>query len=335
MFRNKIILITGGTGSFGKMFISKILNYKPKKIIIYSRDELKQSQMMEEYKNHKSFKTLRFFLGDVRDYDRLFLALQEVDYVVHAAALKQVPAAEYNPTEFIQTNIHGAENVIKACLRTNVQKVIALSTDKAVNPINLYGGTKLLSDKLFVSANNYVGKKNIKFSVVRYGNVAGSRGSVIPIFKKISLDGKYFPITDPKMTRFWITLSEGVNFVIKSFERMKGGEIFVPIIPSFKITDLAKAINPKNKIKFIGLRPGEKINELMCSSDEASQVIRFKDYFIILPSIKNFAPSRQSYLMNSSNQRGKFVKNNFEFSSGKNKFLSISDLKSKIKKIND
>ena len=218
MFNNKSILVTGGTGSFGRKFILSILkNYNPKKVIIYSRDELKQSQMMEDFKNKiKNFKSLRFFLGDVRDYDRLYLALQDVDYVVHAAALKQVPAAEYNPTEFIKTNIHGAENIIKASLRTNVKKVIALSTDKAVNPINLYGGTKLVSDKLFVSANNYVGKKNISFSVVRYGNVAGSRGSVIPLFQKISLNENFFPITDENMNRSWITLSEGVNFVLKS-----------------------------------------------------------------------------------------------------------------------
>mgnify|MGYP006141279159 FL=1 len=335
MFNNKSILVTGGTGSFGKKFISSILkNYNPKKVIIYSRDELKQSQMMEEFKSKiKNFQSLRFFLGDVRDYDRLYLALQDVDYVVHAAALKQVPAAEYNPTEFIKTNIHGAENIINASLRTGVKKVIALSTDKAVNPINLYGATKLVSDKLFVSANNYVGKKNISFSVVRYGNVAGSRGSVIPLFQKISIKENFLPITDENMTRFWITLSEGVNFVLKSFERMKGGEIFIPVIPSFKITDLAKAINSKLKIKVVGLRPGEKIHELMCSSDEANQVIKFKDYFIILPSIKNFAPARNNYLTNSSKEKGKFVEKSFEFSSDKNKFLNISELKKRIKLI--
>ena len=334
-FKNKKILITGGTGTFGKAFINYLNNLgsnQPSKIYIYARDEHKFHDMQNTnlLRNNS-----RLLIGDIRDEKRLELATNGIDIVIHAAALKHVPFAEYNPMEAISTNVFGSNNLINACIKNKVKKCMLVSTDKAVNPINLYGGTKLLSDKLFVSANNYVGKKNIKFSVVRYGNVAGSRGSVIPIFKKISLNGKYFPITDPKMTRFWITLSEGVNFVIKSFERMKGGEIFVPIIPSFKITDLAKAINPKNKIKIIGLRPGEKINELMCSSDEASQVIRFKDYFIILPSIKNFAPSRQNYLMNNLNQRGKFVKNNFEFSSGKNKFLSISDLKSKIKKIND
>tara|TARA_B100000795_G_scaffold119498_1_gene88896 strand:+ start:654 stop:1667 length:1014 start_codon:yes stop_codon:yes gene_type:complete len=337
MFKNKNILITGGTGSFGKKFILNILkNNNPKKVIIYSRDELKQSQMMDEFKKNKNFKSLRFFLGDVRDYDRLYLALQDVDYVVHAAALKQVPAAEYNPTEFIRTNIQGAENVIKASLRTNVKKVIALSTDKAVNPINLYGGTKLVSDKLFVSANNYAGKNNTLFSVVRYGNVAGSRGSVIPLFQEMSQKKeKFFPITDLNMTRFWITLSEGVNFVMKSFERMKGGEIFIPVIPSFRITDLAKAINPQLKIKVVGLRPGEKINELMCSSDEANQVIKFNNYFIILPSIKNFAPSRNNYLNNTSKEKGKFVNKDFEYSSGKNEFFNVSELKKKIKLIND
>jgi len=337
MFKNKNILVTGGTGSFGKKFILNILkNNNPKKVIIYSRDELKQSQMMDEFKKNKNFKSLRFFLGDVRDYDRLYLALQDVDYVVHAAALKQVPAAEYNPTEFIRTNIQGAENVIKASLRTNVKKVIALSTDKAVNPINLYGGTKLVSDKLFVSANNYAGKNNTLFSVVRYGNVAGSRGSVIPLFQEMSQKKeKFFPITDLNMTRFWITLSEGVNFVMKSFERMRGGEIFIPVIPSFRITDLAKAINPQLKIKVVGLRPGEKINELMCSSDEANQVIKFNNYFIILPSIKNFAPSRNNYLNNNSKEKGKFVNKDFEYSSGKNKFFNISELKKKIKLIND
>ena len=337
MFKNKNILVTGGTGSFGKKFILNILkNNNPKKVIIYSRDELKQSQMMDEFKNNKNFKSLRFFLGDVRDFDRLYLALQDVDYVVHAAALKQVPAAECNPTEFIRTNIQGAENVIKASLRTNVKKVIALSTDKAVNPINLYGGTKLVSDKLFVSANNYAGKNNTLFSVVRYGNVAGSRGSVIPLFQEISRKKeKFFPITDLNMTRFWITLSEGVSFVMKSFERMRGGEIFIPVIPSFKITDLAKAINPQLKIKVIGLRPGEKINELMCSSDESNQVIKFNDYFIILPSIKNFAPSRNNYLNNSSKQKGKFVNKDFEYSSEKNKFFNVLELKNKIKLIHD
>ena len=337
MFKNKNILVTGGTGSFGKKFILNILkNNNPKKVIIFSRDELKQSQMMDEFKKNKNFKSLRFFLGDVRDCDRLYLALQDVDYVVHAAALKQVPAAEYNPTEFIRTNIQGAENVIKASLRTNVKRVIALSTDKAVNPINLYGGTKLVSDKLFVSANNYSGKNNTIFSVVRYGNVAGSRGSVIPLFQEMSQKKeKFFPITDLNMTRFWITLSEGVNFVMKSFERMKGGEIFIPVIPSFRITDLAKAINPQLKIKVVGLRPGEKINELMCSSDEANQVIKFNNYFIILPSIKNFAPSRNSYLNNTSKEKGKFVNKDFEYSSGKNDFFNVSELKKKIKLIND
>jgi UDP-N-acetylglucosamine 4,6-dehydratase len=336
MFKNKNILITGGTGSFGKKFVLNVLKkYNPKKVIIYSRDELKQSQMMDEFKRNKKFKSLRFFLGDVRDYDRLYLALKDVDYVIHAAALKQVPAAEYNPTEFIRTNIQGAENVIKASLRNKVKKVVALSTDKAVNPINLYGGTKLVSDKLFVSANNYASKNDTLFSVVRYGNVAGSRGSVIPLFKEIAKKDKFFPITDLNMTRFWITLSQGVDFVLKSLGRMKGGEIFIPVIPSFKIIDLAKAINPKLKIKEIGIRPGEKINELMCSSDESDQVIKFKNYYLILPSIKNFAPNKNHYLKNNLNEKGKFVSKNFEYSSGKNNFFSISELKKRINLIDD
>ena len=282
MFRKKNILITGGTGSFGKNFVNKILSqHKPNKIIVYSRDELKQYQMMEDFKkSSKNYKLLRFFIGDVRDYDRLSLALQDVDFVVHAAALKQVPAAEYNPTEFIKTNIFGAENVIKACLKNNVKKVIALSTDKAVNPINLYGGTKLVSDKLFVSANNYVGKKNISFSVVRYGNVAGSRGSVIPLFKEISKKKNSFPITDKRMTRFWITLSEGVDFVIKSFQRMRGGEIFVPIIPSIKITDLAKAI----KKTFYS---SEKSMTLNISDDRPSTNIEVANFAAKLLKLKS------------------------------------------------
>ena len=300
LFKNKNILITGGTGSFGKKFVETIIRkYSFNKIIIYSRDELKQYDMKEELsKKFANLHKVRFFLGDVRDYERLYLALKDVDYVVHAAALKQVPAAEYNPTEFIKTNILGAENVIKASLNRKIKKVVALSTDKAVNPINLYGGTKLVSDKLFVSANNYVGREKISFSVVRYGNVAGSRGSVIPYFQKLEKDGSnFFPITDERMTRFWITLQEGVNFVISSFIRMRGGEVFIPLIPSFKVVDLAKAINPKLKLKIVGLRPGEKINELMCSADESQQVIKFKDYILILPSIKNFAPEKNKYLL--------------------------------------
>ena len=247
MFNNKNIAVTGGTGSFGKKFIEKILKkYKPKKLIIYSRDELKQSEIIQKYQN--KYKCLRFFIGDVRDKDRLIFALREADYVVHAAALKQVPTAEYNPMECIKTNIYGAENVINACLANKVKKVISLSTDKAVNPINLYGVSKLASDKLFISANLLSGNIGTQFSVVRYGNVAGSRGSVTPVFKEYLINGsKYLPITDNNMTRFWITLDQGVEFVINSFQRMIGGEIFIPIIPSIKITDLAEAIAPKKK----------------------------------------------------------------------------------------
>lgn len=336
LFKNKNILITGGTGSFGKKFVETIIRkYSFNKIIIYSRDELKQYDMKEELaKKFANLHKVRFFLGDVRDYERLYLALKDVDYVVHAAALKQVPAAEYNPTEFIKTNILGAENVIKASLNRKIKKVVALSTDKAVNPINLYGGTKLVSDKLFVSANNYVGREKISFSVVRYGNVAGSRGSVIPYFQKLERDGNnFFPITDERMTRFWITLQEGVNFVISSFIRMRGGEVFIPLIPSFKVVDLAKAINPKLKLKIVGLRPGEKINELMCSADESQQVIKFKDYILILPSIKNFAPEKNKYLLSPLKEKGEFVKNTFEYNSGKNIFFSVQELRKKIKDI--
>ena len=331
IFKDKTILITGGTGSFGKKFVETVMSkFSFKKIIIYSRDELKQYLMNEEMKKKfKSIDKIRFFLGDVRDYERLQLAFNGVDIVVHAAALKQVPAAEYNPTEFIRTNISGAENIIKASFNRGVKKVIALSTDKAVNPINLYGGTKLVSDKLFIAANNYRGKNDTSFSVVRYGNVAGSRGSVIPLFLQLKDENKTFPITDKRMTRFWITIDEGVIFVIKSFQRMQGGEIFVPFIPSFKIMDLAKAIDAKRKIKIIGLRPGEKIHELMSSSDESRQVIKFKDHFIILPSIKNFAPEKDKYLKNPINEKGKHIKGEFEYNSSKNLFLSISELRKK------
>ena len=271
MFNNKSILITGGTGSFGNRFVSTILKkFKPKKLIIYSRDELKQSLMNQKFPKEK-YKCMRYFIGDVRDEARLKLAMQDVDYVVHAAALKQVDVAEYNPMECVKTNIGGAENIVKAAMETKVSKVIALSTDKASDPINLYGATKLTSDKIFVSSNNIVGeKRDIKFSVVRYGNVVGSRGSVIPIFKNLIERGtKELPITDEKMTRFWITLNQSVDFVLKSFERMQGGEIFVPKIPSIRMVDLAKAMAPNLKIKIIGIRPGEKLHEKLCSIHEA------------------------------------------------------------------
>ena len=264
MFNQKNILITGGTGSFGKKFIETVLkNYKPNKLVIFSRDELKQDELKKKL-NSGSNKCLRFFIGDVRDYQRLDLALNGIDYLVHAAALKQVPAAEYNPTEFIKTNILGAENIVRAAIKNNVKKIIALSTDKASNPINLYGATKLVSDKLFISANNYVGDKKVSFSIVRYGNVVNSRGSVIPFFLDLEKkQNKFFPITDEQMTRFLITLEEGVNFVLDSFKRMKGGEIFIPKISSAKIIDIAKAINSNRKHKVIGIRPGKKFRSII------------------------------------------------------------------------
>ncbi len=324
MFKNQTILITGGTGSFGKKFAQKIIeNHKPKKIIIFSRDELKQFEM----KNDKIFqkKIVRFFLGDVRDLLRLNTAFEGVDIVVHAAALKQVPSAEYNPTEYIKTNINGAENIIQAAINCNVKKVIALSTDKAVNPINLYGATKLVSDKLFIAANNIVGKKNIRFSIVRYGNVSGSRGSVLPFFLKLKKSGKPFLLTHKDATRFWITLDEGVNFVINSLKKMYGGEIFIPKLPAIKIIDLAKAIDKKNKIKIIGLRESEKIHEALISPDDNRNVLEFKDCFIIKPSMFNFNHSLKT--------KGKIAESDYYFTSNNSDFLSIKDIKKYINKL--
>jgi UDP-N-acetylglucosamine 4,6-dehydratase len=282
MFNNKNILITGGTGSFGKKYTQILLNkFKPNKIIIYSRDELKQYEMAQEFNRP----CMRYFIGDVRDGERLNEAMQGVDFVIHAAALKHVPVAEYNPMECIKTNIDGAQNVIQASIKNNVEKVIALSTDKASSPINLYGATKLASDKLFVAANNMVGSRRTRFSVVRYGNVVGSRGSVVPFFKKLIADGaKELPITDEAMTRFLITLEDGVNFVLNDFERMHGGEIFIPKIPSMKMVDLAKALAPNLEHKIIGIRPGEKMHEVMITSDD--RVIEFDDYYVITPTIQ-------------------------------------------------
>ena len=331
MFNNKNILITGGTGSFGKALTKVLLKkYKPKKVIIYSRDEAKQFVMAQEFLKFK--KILRFFIGDVRDVSRLTLAFRSVDYVVHAAALKQVPTAEYNPMECIKTNIYGAENVIHASLQCNVKKIIALSTDKAVNPVNLYGATKLASDKLFVAANNMAGNHPCKFSVVRYGNVSGSTGSIIPYFRSL-IEKKYsfLPITDKEMTRFWILLDESINFVIKSFERMNGGEVFVPIIPSVRIVDLAKAIAPNIKQKIIGIRAGEKLHEVMCPKDESHLVRKFRDYFVILPSIK-FTNSQNK--KKSMVEQGQSVKLGFEYSSRNNiNFLSVKEIKNLLKKI--
>ena len=331
MFNKKTILITGGTGSFGKQFINKILkNFAPKKIIIFSRDELKQSEMMTEKLIIKNDKIVRFFLGDIRDFERLKLAMNKVDIVVHTAALKQVPAAEYNPFEFVKTNILGSENVIKASLECNVDKVMALSTDKASSPINFYGATKLCSDKLFISANNYSGGKKTKFSVVRYGNVMGSRGSVIPLFLK-QKSKSILNVTDKKMTRFNITLDEGVNFVIKCTNLMLGGELFVPKIPSYRIIDLAKSISPSAKIKIIGIRPGEKIHEEMISVNESTNAYEFKDFYVIIPQSIYAQKNYINNLNKKEKAKGKKCKNNFSYNSADNKFfLNINELKKLI-----
>ena len=324
MFNGKSILITGGTGSFGKKFIKTVLDrYSPKKVIVYSRDELKQYEMAAEF----NAPAMRYFIGDVRDEGRLTKAMDGVDYVVHAAALKHVPIAEYNPMECIKTNINGAENVINAALACGVEKVVALSTDKAANPINLYGATKLASDKLFVAANNIKGDKKTSFSVVRYGNVVGSRGSVVPFFKKLVETGApEIPITDPRMTRFWITLEQGVEFVIKSFERMYGGEIYVPKIPSMRVVDIALALAPNLPMKVIGIRPGEKLHEVMCPSDDSHRTVEFDDHFVIMPTIK-FTDSDVDYLSNPLGEHGRAVAEGFEYSSDKNDiWLGVSDM---------
>jgi len=323
LFNGKSILITGGTGSFGKHFTKTLLErYKPKRLVIYSRDELKQFEMQQEFNSP----AMRYFIGDVRDTPRLNQALNGIDYVIHAAALKQVPAAEYNPIECIKTNIYGAENVIRASLLNNVQKVIALSTDKAANPINLYGATKLASDKLFVAANNLAGGHPTRFSVTRYGNVVGSRGSVVPLFKKLVADGaQELPITDKRMTRFWITLQQGVDFVLKNFERMQGGEIFVPKIPSMHITDLVKSIAPNLPTRIIGIRPGEKLHEIMCPSDDSHLTLEFKDHYVITPSI-TFMHSID-FRINNLGEKGKPVALGFEYNSGTNQqFLTVEEL---------
>jgi UDP-N-acetylglucosamine 4,6-dehydratase/5-epimerase len=323
MFNKSTILVTGGTGSFGRYFIKKILTkFNPRKIIIYSRDELKQYEMEKEI-NHKN---VRFFLGDVRDRNRLEIAMMNVDIVVHAAALKHVPAAEYNPIEFVKTNINGAENIIYAAMKNKVKKVIALSTDKASNPINLYGATKLVSDKLFISANNFLASGETKFSVVRYGNVVRSRGSIVPLFNKLIIEkSNFLPVTDKRMTRFWITLDEGVNFVLKSFQRMNGGEIFIPKIPSVQIINLAKAMAPNLKIKYIGIRPGEKLHEIMCAKDDSHLTYNFKDHFVIYPTTK--ISSKIIYGKNKLNEKGKIVREGFEYSSETNShFLTLSEI---------
>jgi len=331
MLNNKVILITGGTGSFGKAFTKYVLtNYDPKKIIIYSRDEFKQFIMQNDFKKEcpDKFSKLRFFIGDVRDRERLTRAMEGVDYVVHAAALKQVPACEYNPAEAIKTNIHGAMNVIDAALDTGVKKVVALSTDKAVNPVNLYGGTKLVSDKLFIAANAYAGSKDINFSIVRYGNVAGSRGSVIPFFyDKIQKGEKDLPITDYRMTRFWISLQQGVELVIKALHDAKGGETFISKIPSFKITDLAEAMLPGCNKPEVGIREGEKLHEIMVTVEDSMTTYEYDKHFIVYPQM----------LFNKKLEilpGGKKVPEGFSYSSGNNtEWLTVEEIKELIKTI--
>ena len=324
MFNNKSILITGGTGSFGRQYVKTLLaQYQPKRLIIYSRDELKQYEMQQDF----DASCMRYFIGDVRDKTRLTQAMRDVDYVIHAAALKQVPAAEYNPMECIKTNIHGAENVIAAAIANDVDKVIALSTDKAAAPINLYGATKLASDKLFVAANNMVGQGRTRFSVVRYGNVVGSRGSVVPFFQKLVAEGAdAIPITHPDMTRFWITLPMGVDFVLKNFQRMQGGEIFIPKIPSVRILDLAAAYAPHLPTKNIGIRPGEKLHEVMCPSDDSFHTYEYEDHYVIAPSIK-FYQQDMDFTQNKLAEKGQLVEAGYEYQSGSNPhFLSVEEI---------
>tara|TARA_Y100000741_G_scaffold348952_1_gene317572 strand:- start:2743 stop:3765 length:1023 start_codon:yes stop_codon:yes gene_type:complete len=326
-FNNKTILVTGGTGSFGKKFINYILNnYKVKKILVFSRDEFKQFHMKDEFKSNNK---LRFLIGDVRDEQRLEFACRDVDIIIHAAALKHVELAEYNPFEVVQTNVIGAQNLINSALKNNVDKVVSLSTDKASSPLNLYGSTKLTSDKLFISANNFKGSSKTLFSVVRYGNVMGSRGSVIPIFISQSKKG-YLTITDKEMTRFNITLEESVKFVELALNKMFGGEIFVPKIPSYHILDLAKAINDKAKIKIVGIRSGEKLHEEMISSLDSYNTLEFKNYFVIVPSSKFYYVNKSFYKKKFRNC--KLVKKNYSYNSLNNKFLSVSEIKKIIKK---
>ncbi|MCC2615103.1 UDP-N-acetylglucosamine 4,6-dehydratase (inverting) [Aestuariibacter halophilus] len=325
MFNDKSILITGGTGSFGRRFIANLLKQqKPKKLIVYSRDELKQFEMQQEF-DHPS---MRYFIGDVRDKHRLKAAMRDVDYVIHAAALKQVPAAEYNPNECIKTNIHGAQNVIDAAIETDVRRVIALSTDKAANPVNLYGATKLASDKLFVAANNISGAKGPRFAVVRYGNVVGSRGSVVPFYRNLLAEGrKVLPVTHEEMTRFWITLDEGVEFVVKNFQRMQGGEIFVPKIPSIRILDLVEAMSGERNYELIGIRPGEKLHEVMVPEEMAHHSLEFNDHYVITPAIK-FFDKTVDYRQNRLGETGSAVADKFEYHSGTNPhFLTVEELR--------
>ncbi|MFJ6264929.1 UDP-N-acetylglucosamine 4,6-dehydratase (inverting) [Lysinibacillus xylanilyticus] len=321
VLKDKVVLVTGGTGSFGKKIIGEALTLGVKKIIVFSRDELKQYEMKQEFQDER----IRFFIGDVRDKDRLYRAFDGVDIVIHAAAMKHVDACEYNPFEAVKTNIHGAQNIIEAAIDRGVEKVIALSTDKACSPVNLYGATKLASDKLFVAANAYVGEKKTRFAVVRYGNVVGSRGSVVPFFKKIKDTGK-LPITDERMTRFWITLDQGVQFVLDNLERMYGGEIFVPKIPSMKVTDLAKAIAPECEIEIIGIRPGEKLHEAMIMEDDARHTIEFNDYYVIQPELASLAQEQTN--------GGKALPDGFAYTSDNNtEWLTIEQLKDLVEEM--
>ena len=322
LFADKTILITGGTGSFGQKFVEVIQSsFSPKKLIVFSRDELKQSEMQQKFAQS----SMRFFIGDVRDQARLDEACRDVDLIVHAAAMKQVPASEYNPTECIKTNIDGAQNVIKAALNNSVSSVIALSTDKAANPVNLYGATKLASDKLFIAANNIVGQRNTKFSVVRYGNVIGSRGSIVPLYQRlISENCKHLPVTHPGMTRFVITLRQGVKFVIDAFRRMQGGEIFVPKLPSVKVMTVAEALGPDLPTKIIGIRPGEKLHEVMCSSDDSHLVLEYDNHFVIKPSIQ--IREEIDYSVDNMGDTGELVSEGFEYQSGTNcSFLDATE----------
>lgn len=330
MLNDKTILITGGTGSFGKKFLEMVFaKYNPRKVIIYSRDEFKQSVMKAEFVDKVDMSKVRFFIGDVRDKDRLYRAFEGVDYVIHAAAMKQVPTCEYNPFEAIKTNIHGAQNVIDAALDKGVEKVIALSTDKAVNPINLYGGTKLVSDKLFIAANAYSGEKHTIFSIVRYGNVAGSRGSIIPIFKNLIEKGeKVLPITDYRMSRFWITLEQGVELVFKALQESRGGETYISKIPSFKITDLSKAMLPEVEFKEIGIREGEKLDEVMVTKDDSRMTYEYDKHFIVYPNFEWMD------IDNMMLPGGELVEEGFEYNSGtNNKWLSVEELREELIKI--
>lgn len=323
MLDGKTILVTGGTGSFGKKFTRMVLDrYDVNKLIIFSRDELKQAQMRTEFGNNPK---LRFFIGDVRDKERLYRAFDGVDIVIHAAALKRVPECEYNPFEAIKTNVIGAQNIIDAAIDRGVSKIVALSTDKAVNPINLYGATKLCSDKLFIAGNSYVGGKETRFAVVRYGNVVGSRGSVVPLFMKLKNTGK-LPITDPRMTRFWITLEEGVEMVFTALEKMQGGEVFVPKIPSMKITDLAKAIAPECELEIVGIRPGEKLHESLITASDARHTLEFDNYYIIQPEF--------SWWRLGNHKDGKPIEEDFEYTSDKNEeWLTVEEMREMLKQL--